>query len=54
MIYTKIQSQSFLVLEKKIFKCFVFLPYMDMVAILFSGVEPFEQTVNIPSTEGSI
>ena len=26
---------------------------MDMVAILFNGVEPFEQIVNIPLTEGS-
>ena len=25
---------------------------MDMAAILFNGVEPFEQIVNIPSTEG--
>ena len=41
MLYTKTKSQSFLGLEKKIFK--VFLPYMDMVAILFSGVKPFEQ-----------
>ena len=46
----------FLFLEK-IFNCFfffVFLPYMGMVAILFNIVEPFEQTVNIPSTEGSM
>ena len=25
---------------------------MGMAAILFSGVKPFEQTVNIPSKEG--
>ena len=36
-----------MVLEK-IFKGF--LPYMGMAAILFNGVEPFEQIVNIPST----
>ena len=29
-----------------------FLPYMGMVAILFSDVVPFEQIVNKPSTEG--
>ena len=28
-----------------------FLPYMGMAAILFSGVEPVEQIVDIPSTE---
>ena len=27
---------------------------MGMVAILFSGVEPFEQIVSIPSTENSM
>ena len=30
----------------------MFLPYMGMAAILFSGAEPCEQIVNIPSTEG--
>ena len=37
----RLRLKVFLVLEKKIFK--VFLPYMDMVAILFNGVKPFEQ-----------
>ena len=27
---------------------------MGRVAILFNSVEPFEQTLNIPSTEGSM
>ena len=27
---------------------------MGMAAFLFNGVEPFEQIVNIPSTEGSL
>ena len=27
---------------------------MGMAAILFNGAEPFEQIVNIPSTEGHI
>ena len=39
--------------KKKIFKHF-FLPYMGMVGILFNGVELFQQTVTIPSTEGSM
>ena len=39
-------------LEKKIIKCF--LSYMNMAAILFNGVEPFEQTVNTPSKESSM
>ena len=30
----------------------MFLPYIDMAAILFNGVETFEQIVNVPSTEG--
>ena len=49
MLYTKIQSQSFLFLEKKIFH---FLPYMDMAAIFFNGAEPVQQFFNTPSTEG--
>ena len=31
-----------------------FLPYIGRAAILFGGGEPFEQIVNIPSTEGPI
>ena len=30
----------------------MFLPYMGMAAILFSGMGPFEQIVNTFSTEG--
>ena len=30
----------------------MFLPYMGKAAILFNDAEPFEQIVNIPSTEG--
>ena len=30
----------------------MFLPYLGMAAILFNDAEPFEQSVNIPSTEG--
>ena len=32
----------------------MFLPYMGMADILFNGAEPFEQIVNIPSTEDSM
>ena len=46
MLYTEIQPQHFLVLEKKIF--IFFLPYMGMGAILFSGAEPFDQIVKAP------
>ena len=31
---------------------FFFLPYMRMATILFNGMEPFEQIVDIPLTEG--
>ena len=41
-----------MILEKKIFKWF--LPYMGIAAILFNGVEPFEQIINTLLTEGSI
>ena len=44
MLYT------LLVHEKKIFRCF--LQYMSMTAILFNDAEWFEQTDNMPSTEG--
>ena len=30
----------------------VFLPYMGITAILFNDAEPYEQSVNNPSTEG--
>ena len=32
----------------------MFLPYMGMAAILINGAKPFEQIVNIPSTEGPV
>ena len=47
MLYTKIQAQSFLSSGEK-----SVLPYMGMAAILFIGAEPFDQIVNILSTEG--
>ena len=50
MLYTKIQPQSFLSTGGEDFQ--VFLLYMGMAAILFNDAEPFEQSVNIPSTEG--
>ena len=50
MLYTEIQPQNFLGSEEEYFK-FV-LPYVNMAAILFSGAEPFEQTVKTSSTEG--
>ena len=50
MLYTKIQPQSFLSTKEEDFK--FFLLYMGMAAILFSDAEQFEQSVNIPSTEG--
>ena len=46
MLYTKIQPKAFLVLEKKNFKSFFFLPYMGMAAVLFDGAELFEQIGN--------
>ena len=51
MLYTiaRFSLKAFLVLEKKILSV---LPYMGMTAILFTDAEPFEQSVNIPSTEG--
>ena len=44
MLYTKIQPQSFLGSGEEDFE--VFLPYLDTVAILFNGAEPFEQISN--------
>ena len=46
MLYTKIQAQSFLGSGEEDFQGF-FLPYMDMTAILFDGVDPFKQTITI-------
>ena len=45
MLHTKIQHQSFLGSGEEDFE--VFLPYMGMAAVLFNGVEPFEQIINI-------
>ena len=52
MLYTMIQPQSFRGSGEDNFKCI--LPYVGMAAILFSSVEPFEQTVKILSTEGPV
>ena len=50
MLYTKIQPQSFLGSGEEDIE--VFLPYMGIAAILFSGEKPFEQIINTLSTEG--
>ena len=50
MLYTKIQTQSFLDSGEEDFQ--EFLPYMDMAAILFKRAEPFEQNGSTLSTEG--
>ena len=52
ILYLKIQPQSSLSSGEEIFKCL--LPYMGMGASLFSDVKPFEEIVNITSTEGPI
>ena len=52
MLFTKIQPQGFLGSGKEDF--YVFLPYMDMAAILFEGAKSFEQIVNNLSTEGTM
>ena len=49
MLYTKIQPQSFLGSGEVFWE---FLPYMDMLAILFNCAEPFEQICNTLSTYG--
>ena len=49
MLYTKIQSWSFIGVGGKNNK--VFLQYVGMVAILFNGTEPIEQTANTLSKE---
>ena len=51
MMYTKIQPQSFLNTGEEDF--YVLIPYMGMAAILFNGVGPFEQIVNMPSIKGT-
>ena len=53
ILYKKIELHSFLGYGEDIqmFQMF-FSPYMGMVAISFNGVEPFEQVIIIPSTEG--
>ena len=38
--------------KEKFSMFWVFLPYMDMAAILFIGMEPFEQIVNTSLTKG--
>ena len=52
MLYTMIQPQSFLGSIEENFKCL--LPYVGMAAILFNGVEPFEQIVKFLSTADSV
>ena len=49
MLYTKIQPQNCLSTGEEDFQ--VFLPYMGMAVFLFNDAKPFEQSVNIPSTE---
>ena len=50
MLYIMIQLQSFLGSGEEDFQ--EFLPYMDMVAILFNCAVPFEQIVNTLLKEG--
>ena len=49
MLYNSIQPKSCLSSGEDFLSV---LPYMGMTAILFRGAEPFEQIVNILSTEG--
>ena len=51
MLYTKIQTQSFLGSEEDVFSA---LPYIGMAATLFNGAEAFEQIVNTLWTKGPI
>ena len=46
---TRFSHEALLVLEKKIFKCYI--QYMGMLAILFNDAELFEQIENKHSTE---
>ena len=61
MPYTKIQSQCFISSEEEDFYVFLLLFFFIIVVFtiyehgsLFNGVEAFEQTVNIPLTEGTM
>ena len=53
---TRFSLEAFLVLEKKIFKCFSLnghiISYMGMAAIFFNDAERFEQIYNTPLIEG--
>ena len=49
ILYTKILPQSFLGSREGGFE--VFLPYMDMAAILFNSAKPFDQIVSTTSRE---
>ena len=51
MLFTASQSQSFLSSGEEDFK--VFYHIWAWQPILFNSAEPFEQTANIPLTEGS-
>ena len=51
MLFTKIQPQVFIVLEKKIFKFFTIYGHGSY---LFQWRETFEQIVNIPSKQGTM
>ena len=49
ILYTKIQPQNLLGSGDEMFKaCLI---YMDMTAILFKVVEPYQQIVNILATD---
>ena len=50
MLYTKILPQSFLGSGEGGFE--VFLPYIDMAAILFNSAKPFDQIICTTFTEG--
>ena len=52
MLCTKIQPKSFLGSGEEDFQ--MFLPYMDMAAILFDGAEPFDQSGDGLLTEGPL
>ena len=47
MLYNNIQPQGLLASGEE-----CFLPYTGMAAILLNGMDPFEQMINIPLTEG--
>ena len=52
MLYTKIQPKSFLSSGEEDFKCFTIYGCIFFTVVLFNGANPFEQIVNIRSTEG--